>query len=282
MIDKSRNHIDRQLLRALAKNIRFWKNNGATFERTLIKLWSTLATCFQIKRWEYWDVSSVFRGMREKFGKKKNYMSSLENSLSSSINFFPYEPRGPRKVSDEKFILPFLRVAHQGERRRRNLHARLNQLHRNGLRTATWHIALRQNGSLSSFSRGEGGRPLSGCNGRKGFWNMSGSCARKVLCTHIYLSDILRRCTIAARERTPDYTSFFFLSNDRRHDAWLWHFNRGVEIFCVKSCVELMAVTERADRYVYLSVRVYLSFVNYLNLNDTRHVNFSPQKLGIF
>lgn len=106
---------------------------------------------------------------------------------------------------DETHPVVFTRRSSGRSERRRDLHAGLNRLHRMALHTATWRIALRQNGSLSSFSRGEGGRSLSGCNGRKGFWNMSRSCARKVLCIHLRFF-----CTIAAASDYAIVSSFLF------------------------------------------------------------------------
>lgn len=116
-----------------------------------------------------------------------------------------------------------------------NLHAGLNRLHRMAFVRQTWHIALRQNGSLSPFSRAEDGRALSGCNGRKGILKYEQELRQKgPVCIHT--RSILRRCTIVAAR---DYASLIlFIRTDYRHRVWLWHFNRRVEISHVKSRVQ--------------------------------------------
>lgn len=119
----------------------------------------------------------------------------LSQSISSCINNDEGGFWRVRWNSSRRFYAPFIKMIWMTEGSSRGIKSATQH---GNLRTATWRIALRQNGSLSSFSRGGGGRPLSGCNGRKGFWNMSRSCARKVLCTHL-------RVFAAAH----DYASFF-------------------------------------------------------------------------
>lgn len=215
---------------------------------TLIKLWSTLATCFEIKCWKYWDASGL-RNWEKKIIRTREFFSLF------SIDFVGFSTRN----SSRRFYASLIKAndAEESSREIKSATERPSYGNVTYRITAKWLFVLvfARWGWATSFR----------VQRQKGILKYERELLEKgpvYIHTYTYTHvSILRRCTIAAR--TSDYMSFFFfILNDYRHEAWLWHFNRRVEICCVKSCVELIVVTERGDREICIvSVRLHLQFV---------------------
>jgi hypothetical protein len=121
----------------------------------------------------------------------------------------------------------------------RNLHAGLNRLHRMAF---VWQRDISHYGKMAlcpRFRAPRMGELFQGATAERGFWNMSRSCARKVLCTHTFDPSPVHN-----RRGARLCITHPFYSYDYRHHVWLWHFNRRVEISYVKSRVEFIAVMQ--------------------------------------
>lgn len=155
---------------------------------------------------------------------KFKQITSIE-FLPWSIFFFshPDEVFGPMTL--KTFVPPFFTCRSSKQLEWRNLHAGLNRLHR--------MVFVRQRdishyGKMAlcpRFRASRMGELFQGATAERGFWNMSRSCARKVLCTHTFDPSLVHNRRGARLCITHTFYSYGY-----RHRVWLWHFNRRVEI----------------------------------------------------